>query len=50
MLASVSKRKTILSKNTFASFAISILVITNIYLVIFVQQSTITKIELYTSL
>ncbi len=37
MLTSVSKRKTILSKNTFANFAILILVITNIYLVIFVQ-------------
>jgi len=50
MLASVSKRKTILLKNIFASFAISILVITNIYLIIFVQQLTITKIELYTTL
>jgi len=50
MLVDVSKRKTILSKNTFVSFIISILVITNIYLIIFVQQSTITKIELYTIL
>jgi len=36
MLANVSKRKTILSKNTFASFATSILVIIDIYLVILV--------------
>ncbi len=50
MLVSISKHKTILSKNTFASFAILILVITNIYLIIFVQQLTITKIELYTTL
>ncbi len=50
MLVSVSKRKTILSKNIFANFAILILVITNIYLVIFVQQSTTTKIKLYTIL
>ena len=50
MLASVSKRKTILSKNIFASFATSILMITNIYLIIFVQRSTITKIKLYTTL
>jgi len=50
MLVSVSKRKTILSKNTFASFAILILVITNIYLIIFVQQLIITKIKLYTNL
>jgi len=49
MLINISKRKTILSKNTFASFATSILVITNIYLVIFVQRSTITKIKLYTT-
>jgi len=50
MLTSVSKRKTILSKNIFASFAILILIITNIYLIIFVQQLTITKIELYITL
>jgi len=50
MSISVSKRKTILSKNIFASFAISILVIIDIYLIIFVQQSTIIKIELYTTL
>ncbi len=49
MLINVSKRKTILSKNTSVSFATSILVITNIYLVIFVQRLTITKIKLYTT-
>jgi len=48
--ADVPKRKTILSKNIFASSAISILIVTDIYLIIFVQQSTITKIELYTIL
>ncbi len=50
ILVGVSKRKTILSKNTFASFAILILIVIDIYLIIFVQQSTITKIELYTIL
>ena len=50
MLTSVPKRKTILLKNTFANFATSILVITNIYLIIFVQRLTITKIELYITL
>ena len=50
MLTSVSKRKTILLKNIFASFATSILIITSIYLIIFVQQLIITKIELYTTL
>jgi len=47
MLINVLKRKTILLKNIFVSFATLILIITNIYLVIFVQQLTITKIELY---
>ncbi len=50
MLINVSKHKTILLKNIFASFATLILKITNIYLVIFVQQLTITKIELYITL
>ncbi len=50
MLANVSKYKTILLKNIFVNFAILILVITNIYLIIFVQQSTITKIKLYITL
>ena len=50
MLASVSKYKTILSKNTFVSFAMLILIVTNIYLVIFVQQLIITKIKLYITL
>ncbi len=50
MSINVSKRKTILSKNIFASFATSILMITNIYLIIFVQRSTTTKIKLYTTL
>ncbi len=50
ILANISKHKTILLKNIFASFAILILIVTNIYLIIFVQQSTIIKIELYTIL
>ena len=50
MLANISKHKTILLKNIFANFAILILIITSIYLVIFVQQLTITKIELYITL
>ena len=50
MLINVSKRKTILSKSIFTSFATLILVITSIYLIIFVQRSTITKIKLYTTL
>jgi len=50
MLINVSKRKTMLSKNIFANFATSILIIIDIYLVIFVQRSTITKIKLYTTL
>ncbi len=50
MSINISKRKTILLKNIFVSFAISILMITNIHLIIFIQRSIITKIKLYTTL
>jgi len=36
ILVNISKHKIILSKNTFASFAILILIIIDIYLIIFV--------------
>ena len=45
--ADISKRKTIFLKNSFVSFAASILIIIDKYLIIFVHLSTMTKIVLY---
>ena len=44
----MSKRKTIFLKNIFVSSATSIILITNIYLIILMHLSIIIKIESYT--
>ena len=46
----ILKRKTIFLKNNFVSFAASILMIIDKYLILFVHLLTITRIALYTNL